>query len=583
MANEYVLASTRMKMLTILSYSFLILALIYLFIYSPAKGYEISIYSAILPFWVLIFIAISIGVVSLLYMVQLKKYNGFGYIFLVLMLCFFIVFALPVIRGYVLYGANDPYGHYTRILDILSSGHTGDNYYPIGHIIAAELSSIPSISANDTAMLIAPIFSIIFILFTYYLARAVFNREDYAIMAAVIGLIPLFSYYQVTIYPHALAIFLLPIIFYLYFKSVKEPNYRLIFVIAIILEAFVHVIPSLVIIGAIVSAEIIKYILIKTNIKMTTPVSFFPAIISFMVFFTWWSSYTVFDQVEKTYLWFAGEVETIPRTTEVETVSQSGWQFTVELYSKMYGNQLVLTVIAVLSMLIILVYVLRKKEDLSNALILSGILLASAMIYIFVFLSGSFITVGRLFGANYGVWAMPVVSAFLFAKLNTSKIKLFIIAAVIILLIAVGTLGIYRSDWIYQPNWQITSQDMTAYNWKNEHGSGMVGSGVMGSPWGKLPTGSYVGSQYALIPYHFGYDINHKLGDFLIKDTIIYYGESRQRQASNNAVLTNSSLGNTWALPGFDNADFDKLNYDNSVNFIYSGGEVNILFVRSPN
>ncbi len=172
MAYRNLNLATKVKIFTILSYAFIILAVLYLFLNSPVSGYEISIYKSIIPFWVLIFIAIAIGVILLVYQAYKKIYDGFWYIFFTLILSMFIILTLPISRGYYFYGGNDPTGHCERIVEIISSGHFGDNYYPIAHILGAELSSLGSIAPNIITMSIcAHIYNgiyIIFILFSPY-------------------------------------------------------------------------------------------------------------------------------------------------------------------------------------------------------------------------------------------------------------------------------------------------------------------------------------------------------------------------------------------------------------------------------
>ncbi|MCM1567446.1 MAG: hypothetical protein NC238_16180 [Dehalobacter sp.] len=580
MENKNAQPLSKVKIATIIAYLAIILALVFLYTNSPVTGYELSIYSSIPLFWGSIFVAISIATMLLVYQVYKKDYTNFFYILFILLLSFFVILTLPISREYFLYGSSDLMGHYNRIIDILNSGSIGDNYYPIVHILGAVIllfckSDNPSI----VVQIIPPIFSIIYVLFSYYLAKVVFKKEDYSVMAAVLSLIPLYSYYHVVLYPHAIAILLLPLIFYLYFNS-KSPNYKILLTIMLVLQAFVHVIPTLIIFGCLCGAEIIKIIInrIKPSIKFN--ISFNSAAISLIVFFIWWSSYSVFGEMSKAYIWLVGESEAIPRAHEVANAVNLGQQNFIELFLKMYGNQFVLTIITLISIAVMVAYYRKRKEDISYGLVLSAILLISALIYILYFLTSGKATIGRFFGANYGVWAMPVISTFIFTIKDRNKIKLSIVSIVIIIILLLSMMNIYRSDWIYQPNWHVTKHDIFAKNWQSMHKSGSIVVGIIASPWGRVITPLDI--QYGpYIPPHFGYDTNHQLGDFLYEDSLIYYGETRQKLVNKNQILNSSTLNNNWALPGFYNEDYIKLGNDRSVNFIYTNGEVRMLLVKS--
>lgn len=569
---------TKIKLYVLTAYLFIIAALVYLYLNSPVTGYEVSIYDAILPFWILIIGAAAIIMVLIVYQVSEKHYNYFGYSFIGLLLCVFVILTLPISRGYYFYGGNDPNSHLLNALQIIATGHFFQNYYPGTHIFGSELIMMSGISAEVVMLLIPPVFTLLFIIFTYFLAKEVFGNKSYAMIATAMASIPLFSYYHICVYPHGLSIYLLPVIFYLYFKSIRQPGYRLIFIIILVMQAFVHIVPTLVVTGCLVCAEILRYVCNRFNGNPRLDLSFNPAIISFLVFFAWWSSYSVFDRVQSAYQWFIGEAQMVPRTEEVEYVSQSGQGFLIDLYIKMYGNQLVLTIISLIAILIILCYFFRRKE-MEKGIVMSGILLSSAGIYVILFLSGGFMTIGRFFGANYGVWAMPVITAYLFTKKDKGKLMMLLIASLMIILFVGSVLSIYRSPWISQPNWHVTYEDSEATSWMKSHKSSLMAQGVIGASWGQIPQSYWSWSSFIYIPEHFGYDINSMFGESIYKDSLVYFGEERQRQVNHDLILNKSILSGTWGYPGFNDSDVDRLYNDRSVETIYSNGENKILYV----
>jgi hypothetical protein len=573
MESKNVQPLSKVKIATILAYAAIVLALVFLYLNSPVTGYELSIYTSIPLFWVSIFIAISIAITLLVYQVYKKNYINFWLIFFSLLLSYFIILTLPVSRGYFLYGSNDLMGHYSRIINLVNSGSIGDNYYPIVHILGAEISLFcPEITTNVILEIIPPIFSIIFVLFIYYLARVIFKREDYSVMAACLSFIPLYSYYQIILYPHAIAILLLPLIFYLYFNLKNLPSLKILLIIMMVMQVFVHVIPALIIFGCLVSAEIIKIVFNRIATSSKFNISFNTAAISLIVFFAWWSSYSVFGETNKAVIWLVGESAAVPRMQEVENAINLGQQSFIELFFKMFGNQLILAILTIISIIIMVIYYIKRKNDVNNGIILSGILLTSALIYLLYFLSSGMATVGRFFGANYGIWAMPVIIAFLFTSISRTKKLIFIITVFIIIITIISMLTVYKSDWVLQPNWQVTQQDITANNWESVRGSDSLSSGVIASPWAK--------SNSAIIPAHFGYDKNNQFGDLFSRDTLIYYGEKRQILANKNPILNESTLNNVWALAGCSDDDYVQLGKDKNVHFLYDNGEVKYLLVN---
>lgn len=587
MEKAYLDNGRLIKILITLSFLLISVALIVLKINSPVSEYELSIYSSISLFWLLTILVISTGIAIIVNQAFSQNYQDFWLAFFILILGNFIILSLPYSRGYYLYGGNDPNGHLHMTLSIVSNGYFGDNYYPITHILGAQLIKICSIKPETVIKLIPPLFSVLFMLLSYYLTVAVSQRKGCALLAAVASSAFLFSYYHVTVYPHALATFLFPLIFYLYFKSSTNLSYKVGLVILLLLLPFVHPVPSAVLIACLIATEIAKMVY-KARKPCTQVnglnISFNPAIISFITFFTWWSSYAVFGSgIKKVCNWFLEETKEIPRVAEVEPVFELSKQTTIELLIKMYGHQLLFSILSLIAMGIIFVYFWRKRGEIKNYFILSVVLLISAFTYSLIYFTQGFITVGRFLGANIGVWATPVLVAFFLSRLNRRKTGVLLVTSILIGSFTLSALSVYRSPWTLQPNWHFTYYDVSAISWRSEHLAEGFGYAWIGSPIGSAPKGGWewvAGMGVVNIPSHFGYDDNTMLGHLLPVDTIIFLGEYRQRMASKDPALVNSPLGGTWAYPGYNDDDFYKLMLDPSVNILYSNGEDKILLVR---
>lgn len=588
MERAYVTNPRIIKAMLIFSWLMVLLAIDVLIKTSPISHYELSIYSSVPVFWILILVSSSVLITSILYQVYIKNYDQFLISFVGLLFCDSIILLLPFVRGYFLYGGNDPNAHLKLTQDIILYGNISENYYPFTHVLSAELIEVSLCRPETIIKLIPPIFSVLFICFMYYFALEISKRKDCAVFSAVIGSIPLFSYYHIVFYPHALAVSLFPISFYLYFKSTKDTSYRLLFLIFVISIPFIHAVPAVIFICCLAAAEIATKLCSLRNITVKRNATYKPILISLITWIMWWSSYAVFGRVTGASNWFIRETKEIPRTGEVVPIFNLDTYEWMQLFIKMYAHQLIYSIISVIIVGIVFIQFLKKNNDISNYFVLSAIVSASVISYILVFLSSGVMTVGRFLGANISIWAMPVMVALFFIKLSIRKFGLLLITLIIIFASINATLSMYRSSWILQPNWQFTYQDAYSNDWVPANriveapleglGYAWIGTSIGTTPIGAWSWKSKQGNIF--IPIHFGYYKNATLRESLPLNAIIYLGEFRQRLASNDTILTKSPLCGVWMRPNFEDKDIYKLNNDFSVNFIYSNGDNEILFVK---
>src|SRR5713226_6617910 len=112
----------------------------------PASEYEISIYEAYQPYlWLLIVLGLASGAYVLVGQALEETGSDLWLVgFALLQLTSGIVLLLPLLRGYVFYGAIDPMYHVGFVRDIQSMGRfegpktIGENVYPVSHILATS-------------------------------------------------------------------------------------------------------------------------------------------------------------------------------------------------------------------------------------------------------------------------------------------------------------------------------------------------------------------------------------------------------------------------------------------------------------
>jgi len=576
MGRPYLNNTRIIKILLIFSFFLLFFALIVLETSSQLSHYELSIYSSIPLFWILIASSTSITIATAIYQLCTKNYHNFWLSFFCILLNDFIIFSVPYFRGYYLYGSNDVFAHleYTRF--IILHGNIGSNYYPITHILGAEETEIWSIPPEITFKFLPVIFTMLFIVFICFLAIVVSSRKEHVAISAVAGAIPIFSYYHVAVYPHTLSLFLFPLGFYLYFKvqKTKELGYIVALIILLVLIPYTHAITSIVFICCLGAAEVGKIIWKRRVSKLSERITFNFFLISLITFFMWWSSFAIFGMgLQRINNWLFAEGSKIPRANEIMSVFQLGQEKWIELLIKNYGPQLIYIVLSLVALAMVIYALKQKKIEMRDLFIVSILFLTSTLVYSLLFLTTGAMTIGRFFGSNVGAWVTPILAAytlFVMQKTKRKDIIAMFIAITLIFSFFLGILSVYRSPWTLQPNWQATYKDASGIEWYDEHGD-KITTIVMACPIGSV----------ASIPPNFGYSDHEMLGESLSEDSILLFGEYRQRLASENPNLLNSPIMDIWAYPNFKENDFNRLRLDESVNLLYTNEEFNVLFIKS--
>jgi len=558
----------------------------------PATSYELSVYSSLPLAWIFMILAIVIGIITLVYQALNRNYRYFQLSFLILILGNFIILSLPYFKGYFLYGGSDPFAHLQMTSFVISNGRIQeDNFYPILHILGAILTEVLSIRIETVMKLLPVAFTILFMIFTYFLATAVSPKKEYGMLAFAASATLLFTYFHVTAYPFCISLFLFPFVFYLYFKSreskLTRTSYIVLLIISLLLMPYTHALPSAALIFCLLAAEVIGAVYTKRAKResMLNAVNLNPALISGIIWFMWWSSFSIFKTgVKQVNNWLFSEAEKVPRTSELEPVFDMKIEEWIKLIIKTYGDQIIYLILSLIALGLIFKAFLRKKEDIGNLFSLSFIFLASIFSHIILFASIGYTTFGRFLGANIGVWATPILTAFfLFEVLKRyKKIGMALVASILIGSFTLSAFSVYPSPWTLRPNWQFMYQDASGFYWSGEHvhevGKG-YGKAFIGTLIGHIHYGTW-GWDVEKIPPHFGYDNHTMLGESLSKDTIIHFGEERERSAIKDSRLKKSPIAGPVALPDINEEDLERLKSDESVNILYTTGGYKILLVN---
>ncbi|MEN6291964.1 MAG: hypothetical protein ABFD07_08130 [Methanobacterium sp.] len=393
-------------------------------------------------------------------------------------------------------------------------------------------------------------------------------------IVAATSCVLIFSYYHVTVYPQGLSLLLLPLVFYSFFKSEKNlVSETIIFLIFLLLIPFTHVYVAFIFIACLLSVIIFKFLLEKFQFKIEKNYNNV-FLISVVLFFVWWSSFSVFSMgITKLNNWIFSESVNIPRTADLSPIFDMGLFSWFVLFLKMYGPELILLTLSLIAIFLIVRGFLKNK-DLSKYkgyLLISTFFVVTLLAYVLLFVIQGKTTIGRFFGSNLAFWALPILSGFALIKLiKFKKIGTIFIALILVTSFSLGALSVYKSDWVLQPNWQLTYPDADTMNWYDQNK--VLKENTMSFPLGRVSN----------IPDHFGYENGTMLGENYHGDVVLIIGEYRQKLINENRILINSPILEVWGRNNITSNDFNLLNEDKTVNSIYFNGEDKIVFIRRP-
>jgi len=561
------------KVLLLISSILTIFALLSLESTLPVTGYEVSIYSAAPLFWILIVLSNLILISCMIFQAQTENYKYFWLSFSLLLLNNFIILCQPLMRGYFASGSTDPWNHYQSAMAITKSGTMGDDYYPITHLLLAELNQLTNLNMEICTKFLPAYFSMIYMVFTYFLGREIFKNKRYAVVLAAVSSTFLLTYYHVVIYPQGLSILILPLFFYLFFKSDQSLSYNILIVLLLLLMPFFHPFVEITLIACLIAAELVKYILDRKSISINK------SMVSIVMFFAWWSSFAVFaNGLKKINSWLFGEVSSIPRTNELSFTHSMSFLDTILLFLKCYGSQLIYMSIALVAIILILWKYKKGDKYLNRMIILSGLFITSLVTYFMTFLTQGNTSIGRLLGSNIAVWAVPLLVSFplflILKNFNKKKLAFLLIFIVISSSFTVSVLGIYRSPWIDQPNWHFTYSDASAINWEKNNKDNNTKTLNLAFPVGGL-------INFDNIKTKFNYDNHTSLTEVYLGNVMVLYGKSRQNMIMDNPSLNQSQILEPWAAPDLREDTITKMGNDSHIINVYSNGLDDIYLIGS--
>jgi len=365
-------------------------------------------------FWVLLIIAISIGIT--ITVTNLKNKFWILGLFLIL-ISNLIVLILTYLNGYMFSGQGDHLSHYGFVKNIIFTGSIGSgNIYPHSHILLSELTFFGS-SLRNNMFFVAPLYYFIFVFFNYLLSKQFLNRSG-VILSTLVSTV-LVMYYYVQIFPLGLTLMLFPMFLYLYFKY--RENKSIILSIIMVLMLFVvtvsHPVATAVLIVALLVIEFSNRFIYKIKFnseKNFQKFDFTIVLLLFVLLISWiWNNAYVWENsVETVVSWFSFELLTAPFSqTAAEGLNKLNLTFfeIITLFFKKYG---VLFIYLVLSIFLTSQILIKKNySNIKNKLNFT-LYLIFFIVAIFIWLSDYFLPLTTLSSGRMICVALAVFPVF---------------------------------------------------------------------------------------------------------------------------------------------------------------------------
>lgn len=592
-------ADPKLKVVVILGFIVISLSCWVAF-FSPARGFELSIYeSTPISFWIGSIFCILCGVFIIVHQVYTKqcKHSSFWIFgFMLLIMCRVILLYMPFIRGYYTW-RGDNLSQIGYLIDILSTGHVdANNFYPITHILLLNIHVISNISLQIVVNYSTALLSAFYVISIYLVSTFLFHKKATRLLSvAAIGCV-LFDGYNVYLMPNGWSIFYIPFIMFLFFKSYQQENsseeYKLLFVITLILCPFFHPLSSLIVFLILVSMGIGNHLFVgkynnkqhSLNLKFSISNA---VLIEFIIFNMWILSFKRFSRniQDLYYSIIRGQspnvIENMGNT--LDKIGIHGFDF-IELIIKMMGDEIIFLTFTVIAGIILLKCHKNGIKNVSN--INLSILLWPTFVIIFLYISyllniiPGLESVGSARLVSYSVLFTPCFMAFVFEYFTTSHEKVLPIFFIFIIIGAslISIFSLFTSPYVINPNSQATEMNIHGTMWLTNYKSPNEDCDYITSNIRRFAD-AVIGCEnstntfksYIPIPDHFNYTTYPYLG--------CSYSENKYAFISKLDEIVYVSV---WKSVGrFDTEDFVRLEFDPTVDKLYHNGETYFYFIHS--
>lgn len=600
------------KILLIISFVFLILALKIIADTSPAPGYELSLYGAYpAAFWIIFIGGIFAAILVLLLEVFIDEKTKIWIPALCAILMWnFIFILMPLFRGYLFIGgaSADIFSHIGFIQEIINTGHVFENnFYPVIHVFILSLSNTSGLSLNTISWFVPALFWAAYVFFMFLLARIISKNKQQAFLITAFSTVLIYSSYHFSMHPSIFSFIFLPLLLYLYHKrniAVKKIEITLLIIILCFFLVFFHPVTTIIAIVMFVTFIVSTFLLKRfklflrnspVNVKVHNATNI--VLILTISFFAWYTSHMGgLTAIKVIYQgMFSGSDASIA-SNYLSTLGAANLTMLqiARLFLLRYGAVIIYSLIAMLCLLLIAkkFLFLRKIKELEFSY---SIQLIASFFASFAMMVGYAIVINPIRSSRYFLMMLTIFNGiviyFIFEekkKLKKKTIKKYclpiLLAFVLLFSCTVCIVNVYPSPTIWASNQQVTNMNFAGSVWISEKRDTTVqvaqcyGSNLwrMEHYMLGIKEGDERFSEKGSLDVatHFGYGENDTLLTvYDYSDTYLITTEN-SRQGVNAFPLNVQPIARQYTAD-----DYRKLNSDTAVNKIYENGEHECWFV----
>jgi hypothetical protein len=602
------------KILSIVAFFCIILALIIIVVTPPASGYEISIYDAF-PwyFWVLLILSIAIGQIIIFFNVfndDIKGNKVWIIGIMLILIAVSIMVSMPFIRGYLTYGTGDHLTHVGATKDILYSGSIQQNdFYPSIRILAAVIGLISNIDIISVSTFLPRIFPFLFFLGFFIFSRKFFEkREGFLISIIFSSSILFFSSSGNYLAQDPQSFLLLPLLLFVYFMRSKIENtisFNILFLILSISLVFYHPIVFLLFIiiltisanSTFISSKIKKHNEIEFNIDPDKKKVLNPIIILTIFYIAWYFSFSAiirnFQKIYLSILYGIGESTASSHLSMVSTYNVNFFDILRIIFFQ-YGIWIITGILSLFSIFYLFYYQFWKKDNqisqykllfLSLCIFIFGGL--TILSFFFDFIAGW----GRFY--RYVIFFSLLLTPIAFTKLlkynrkslnkKISYHKISIMLIIIFLMLFLSVFTAYRSPIRNEISLAVSRGECVGFIWFFENRNITYLTDELGASqlrfYDALHQNTSISKNLRYIiniapPDHFGYNNSTTLGsqydqpNYFIISTLgrIFYPS------------LHPNYEDDWR---FTELDFQMLLDDSTVSTVYSNSGFDVFLINS--
>lgn len=554
-------------------------------------SYEVSIYSAFPRILWVNFIFIDVLV---LFWILFDPKNSHRAIMIgILFLNQLTILLLPLFRGYLIYGRFDVLEHLGRVKDILLTGNIGsDNFYPIMHILIAEIRTVANISLNSQTSWL-PAFFWAMLLMWYFMFISNFTRDtNLGKFSTLLWVFFPLGYWHTSMVGNMFSYYFMFLILGVWFSSVTRQKKCLLIAVLYSALVFFHPLTSMYLLMVFVTFDLLDYVF-----KAKKEEEYFTKGLGIVMVVIWTIWYLSFEKTKYPLraFWFSlvGLVERKNSFFSMYVSNVERYHLPIlrvvkfSLY-RYWG----IILVGGLALIVIVKFLGSIRTKRKNELVRQNIVIFALFIVLFsiwsvlnVFLK--FVNFER--SLRYVVaFSIPLASTMVFRlkKLEINRKRTLSIMILFLLFSYFGTFTVHSSPLTGKPNNQVSASEYYGMGWwfKERDDS------LRGYDDGQITQYRFYETWYgrdsafkaknllhyrrgrSLIPEHFGYDKNEFAGNAF--ESPVYFILGKAVFEFYNATIWDRV--NYWR---WKPNEVLRLRCDITVNAIYSSPDINIYLI----